>query len=196
LTFERLRIAAFAAAAFAICAGTGARAATPSPHPTIPPPPFPKQKLHAEYIVEVNSKGQVVKIKSGHGTKYTTFNAQTYGNALQMWIRKQDGTAVVGLFRVSYDYDPVSHHVKRSVALVSTGGNWGNQPGAANVMIDTAKKEYAASQSAAKKQQAASHAKLPSLNDITGKPTPKPSGGSSPGSSPIPHLTSSPQPQL
>jgi hypothetical protein len=163
------------------CGGIAARAATPSPHPTIPPPPFPKVKLHAEYVVEVNSKGQVVKVKSGRGTKYTTFNAQTYGNALQMWIRKQDGTAIVGLFRVSYDYNPVDHHVSRSIVLVSKGGTWGNQPGAANVMIDTAKKEYAASQAAAKKQQAAAHAKLPSLNEITGK---SPAPSSSPTSHP------------
>jgi hypothetical protein len=161
------------------CAGIAARAATPSPHSTIPPPPFPKVKLHAEYVVEVNSKGQVVKVKSGRGTKYTTFNAQTYGNALQMWIRKQDGTAIVGLFRVSYDYNPADHHVSRSIVLVSKGGNWANQPGAANVMIDTAKKEYAASTAAAKKQQAASHAKLPSLNEITGK-SPVPSSSPSP----------------
>lgn len=183
-TFARLRIIVCASLALAVCAGTGARAATPSPSPaprrTIPPPPFPKQKLHAEYVVEVNSKGQVVKVKSGKGTKYTTFNAQTYGNALQMWIRKQDGSAVVGLFRVTYDYDPVTHHVSRSIALVSKGGNWGNQPGAATVMIDTAKKEYAQSEAAAKKQQAASHAKLPSLNDITGHKTPAPSPTPSP----------------
>jgi hypothetical protein len=180
VTFERSRIAACMAIVLVVCAGTAARAATPSPHPTIPPPPFPKVKLHAEYVVEVNSKGQVVKVKSGRGTKYTTFNAQTYGNALQMWIRKQDGTAIVGLFRVSYDYNPADHHVSRSIVLVSKGGNWANQPGAANVMIDTAKKEYAASQAAAKKQQAASHAKLPSLNEITGK-------SPSPSSSPSPH---------
>jgi hypothetical protein len=167
------------AVALTFGAGAVAQAATPSPHQTIPPPPFPKQKLHAEYVVEVNKKGQVVKIKSGHGTKYTTFNAQTYGNALQMWIRKQDGTAVVGLFKVSYDYEPTNHHVTRTVALISTGGAWGNQPGAANVMMDTAKKEYAASSAAAKKQQAASHAKLPSLNDITGK-SPTPSASPSP----------------
>ncbi|HEY1428131.1 MAG TPA: hypothetical protein VGF18_01030 [Candidatus Tumulicola sp.] len=179
MNFDRSQVAISFAVALVFGTGAVARAATPSPHPTIPPPPFPKQKLHADYVVEVNKKGQVVKIKSGHGTKYASFNGQTYGNALQMWIRKQDGTAVVGLFRVSYDYDPTNHHVSRKVALISTGGSWGDQPGAANVMIDTAKKEYAASEAAAKKQQAASHAKLPSLNDITGK-SPAPSTPPSP----------------
>jgi hypothetical protein len=176
VTFDRSRLAVLFAVSLVLAGGGAARAATPAPHATLPPPPFPKQKLHAEYVVEVNKYGQVVKIKSGHGTKYTTFNAQTYGNALQMWIRKADGTAVVGLFRVTYDYDPVTHHVKRSEALVSTGGSWANQPGAANVMIQTAKREAAAADAAQKKQQAASHAKLPSLNDITGKtPSPSPS---------------------
>lgn len=154
-------------------------AATPAPSASphrvvIPPPKFPKEKLHAEYLVEVNKKGQVVRIKSGKATKYGTFNAQTYGNALQMWIRKPDGSAEVGLYRVTYDYDPSNHHVDRRVALVSTGGSWANSEGAADVMMDTAKKEAAAAQAAAKKQQAENH-KLPSLNQITGKKTPTPS---------------------
>ena len=77
----------------------------------------------------MNTKGQVVKVKSGKGTKYATFNAQTYGNALQMWIRKPDGTAIVGLFSVSYDYDPTTQHVDRkTVTRCPAGGNWGNQP--------------------------------------------------------------------
>jgi hypothetical protein len=121
--------------------------------------------------VEVNKKGQVVRIKSGRGTKYPSFNAQTYGNALQMWIRKADGSSVVGLFKVTYDYNPKTHGVTRKVSLISAGGSWGDEEGAANVMIDTAKKEAAAS---AKAQQA-QHNKLPSLNTITGAKTPSPS---------------------
>lgn len=148
---------------------------TPKPSATphtikIPPPHPPPVPLHAEYVVEVNKFGQVVRIKSGKGTKYPSFNSQTYGNALQMWIRKADGTAVVGLFKVSYDYNPKSHAITRHIALVSTGGNWANQPGAANVMIDTAKKE--AEEAAKQKQQ---QQKLPSLNTITGKKSPAPS---------------------
>jgi hypothetical protein len=143
-----------------------------SPHAvTIPQPKLPPVPLHAEYVVEVNKHGQVVRIKSGKGTKYGTFNAQTYGNALQMWIRKADGTAVVGLFKVTYDYDPKTRAVTRKISLVSTGGTWGDQEGAANVMMDTAKKEAAQ----AAKQQQAQHAKLPSLNSITGTKTPSPS---------------------
>jgi len=143
-----------------------------SPHTiTVPPPHPPPVPLHAEYVVEVNKRGQVVAIKSGKGTKYPTFNAQTYGNALQMWIRKADGTAVVGLFKVTYDYNPKTHAVARKISLISTGGTWGDREGAANVMIDTAKKEA----TAAAKQQQAQHAKLPSLNSITGAKTPSPS---------------------
>lgn len=154
-------------------------AATPAPSASprriaIPPPKFPKEKLHAEYLVEVNKKGQVVRIKSGKATKYGTFNAQTFGNALQMWIRKPDGSAEVGLYRVSYDYDPSNHHVERRVALVSQGGSWADAEGAADVMMDTAKKEAAAAQAAAKRQQTQQR-NLPSLNQITGKKTPSPS---------------------
>ncbi len=144
-----------------------------SPHLIkIPPPHPPPVALHAEYVVEVNKKGQVVRIKSGKGTKYASFNSQTYGNALQMWIRKADGTAVTGLFRVSYDYNPKNHAISRHIALISTGGNWANDEGAANVMIDTAKKEAQAAAKLKQQQQT----KLPSLNSITGgkQPTPSP----------------------
>lgn len=160
------------AAAILTCAPAVA-GTSPKPSATpikIPAPHFPPIALHAEYVVEVNHKGQVVRIKSGKGTKYATFNAQTYGNALQMWIRKSDGSAVVGLFRVTYDYDPKSHSVSRKIALISTGGSWANSEGAADVMMDTAKREadeYA-------KQKAQQQQKLPSLNTITGSKSPTP----------------------
>jgi hypothetical protein len=175
MTIAPLRAIAFATLLIGVSPPVLA-ATTPSPSASphgirLPKPQLPPERLHAEYVVEVNKRGQVVGIKSGRGTKYTTFNSQTYGNALQMWIRRADGTAIVGLFKVTYDYDPKSHHVTRRVALVSTGGNWGDKEGAANVMIDTAKKEAAE----AAKQQQAQRAKLPSLNEITGKKTPSPS---------------------
>ena len=173
ITALSLSVLAAGGAAPAFAAATPAPSA--SPHRiAIPPPKFPKEKLHAEYVVEVNKKGQVVRIKSGKATKYGTFNAQTYGNALQMWIRKPDGTAEVGLYRVTYDYDPSNHHVERRVSLVSAGGSWANSEGAADVMMDTAKKEAAAAAAAEKKRQAQQR-NLPSLNQITGKKTPSPS---------------------
>ena len=169
-----LALAVFAAGTALPAFAAATPAPTASPHRiVIPPPKFPKEKLHAEYLVEVNKKGQVVRVKSGKATKYGTFNAQTYGNALQMWIRKPDGSAEVGLYRVTYDYDPSDHHVARNVALVSKGGSWANTEGAADVMMDTAKKEAAEAAAAAKRQQAQDR-KLPSLNQITGKKTPTP----------------------
>lgn len=127
--------------------------------------------LHSEVVVEVNKKGQVVRVKSTKPSKLRSFNIQTYGNALQMWIRKPDGTATVGLYRVIYDYSPKSQDVTRRVSLVSAGGNWGNDEGAANVMMDLAKKQAAA----AHKAQQESSSKLPSLNEIRGaSPSPRP----------------------
>ena len=130
--------------------------------------PLSKVPLHTQFIVEVNKMGQVVRVKSGTDCKDLTFNAQTYGNVLQTWIRHPDGTAEVGLYRVDYNYAPVGAKITRHVALIKPGGNWGNQRGAANDMVDTANAQYAAWQ----KQQNAKH-KLPSLKTIL-KPTPKP----------------------
>jgi hypothetical protein len=144
-------------------------AATPAPaaqHYTLPTVP-----LHTEVVVEVNKKGQVVRIKSTKPCKVSSFNIQTFGNALQMWIRRPNGTAQVGLYSVSYDYDPKTHGVTRKVALVSAGGNWGDEEGAANVMIENARKQ--ALEERAREQE--QNAKLPSLNQIRGgSPSPKP----------------------
>jgi hypothetical protein len=143
--------------------------------PSTPPPQhytLPTVPLHTEAIVEVNKKGQVVRIKSTKTCKVQSFNIQTFGNALQMWIRRPNGTAQVGLYRVSYDYDPKTHGVTRSIALVSAGGNWGDEEGAANVMIEQARKTAAEDRQREEEQ----NAKLPSLNQIRGAtPSPKPS---------------------
>ncbi len=50
----------------------------------------------------------------------------------------------VGLYRITYDYNPKTKDVTRHVALISAGGNWANDPGAANVMVEMAKKQAAA----------------------------------------------------
>jgi hypothetical protein len=112
-----------------------------------------------------------VRVKSSKPTKYSTFNVQTYGNAMQMWIRRPDGTATVGLFKVTYDYDPKTHKISRNIALLSTGGSWANDEGAANAMLDLAKKEALEAQ----KRRQSQSSSLPSLNEITGKsPIPSP----------------------
>jgi len=150
-----------------------ANAATPSPKATAAShyvPPVPKVAEHAEFLVEVNAKGQVVRVRSAKGTgdKDPVFNAQTYGNVLQMWIRHPDGTAEVGLYRVTYDFDPHTKKVRREVAIVRRGGNWGNEPGAATVMIDTANREYQDALKAEQKKQQAQDKSLPPLDTIVG----------------------------
>jgi hypothetical protein len=140
---------------------------------TPPPPPIPKVPLHTEFVVEVNAKGQVVRVKTAKASSDPFFNTQTNGNVLQMWIRHPDGSAEVGLYRVTYDYDPHTQKVSRHQALVKAGGTWGNDPGAATVMIDTAKREY---QDAQQKQQQMRN-NLPPLEGIIGatpSPTPHP----------------------
>ena len=148
-------------------------AATPHPNPSATLTPIkihpPTTKLHTEYLVEVNKMGQVVRVKSGKMSPNRLFDTETYGNALQMWIRHPDGTAEVGLYRVAYDYDPKTHHVHRDVAIVSAGGSWGEEQGAANQMIDLAHKESRDAQ----KRAAAQRANLPSLDQIFGA-TPSP----------------------
>jgi len=131
---------------------------------------LPTVPLHTEFLVEVNKKGQVVKSKPSKLSKVDTFNLMTYGNTLQMWIRKPDNTATVGLFRVTFDYDPKSKKVARNVALVTPGGDWGDTQGAATAMYQEAEREL---QAAIKKQQEQDQS-LPSLNQIRGK-SPAPS---------------------
>ncbi|MGA8576388.1 MAG: hypothetical protein WB609_11995 [Candidatus Cybelea sp.] len=168
---------ALATLAMLVAAALPAFAATPSPKPKPAPTRvvirLPNIPLHSEVVVEVNAKGQVVRVKSTKPSKRASFNFQTYGNALQMWIRRPDGSAQVGLYRVTYDYNPKTQNVTRHVSLVSAGGNWANDPGAANVMVEMEKKQAAAAAETERKEQERIN-QLPSLNQIRGVPTPKP----------------------
>jgi hypothetical protein len=138
---------------------------------TTPAPRLPKIPLHTEVTVEVNSHGQVVRVTSTKPCKVQSFNLQTFGNALQMWIRRPDGTAQVGLYRVTYDYDPKTQNVARHISVVKLGGDWGNKPGAATVMVEHARQQALEAQRREQEQSS----KLPSLNDIRGgSPSPKP----------------------
>jgi len=150
--------------------------ATPTPKPSASQlgVHMPNVPLHTEVVVEVNKKGQVVRVKSTKPCKVQSFNLQTYGNALQMWIRHPDGSAQVGLYRVTYDYDPKSQQVTRKVAIISSGGTWGDQPGAATVMIEMAKKQAEDAAKHEQQQQQEQNSKLPSLNEIRGVPTSRP----------------------
>lgn len=158
-------------------------AATPAPHAAphaMPTPYMPPYAMHTDFVVEVNKKGQVVRVKSGNSAKQCpksqqqpclTFNAQTYGNVLQMWIRHPDGSAEVGLYKVAYDYDPKTHNVHRDVNIISRGGNWGDQVGAATDMMNKAEAEAKAWAQKQQQDQQKQNNSLPDLNKIVA-PTP------------------------
>lgn len=166
-TMTNSALRALALAAWVLTVPMAAYAAQPTPAP-FPTPNLPAKPLHSSIDVEVNKRGQVVRVKGGQLSHDSVFDTMTIGNALQMWIRRPDGSAVVGLFRVTYDYDPHTHNVSRQIALVSRGGNWGNDSGAATKMIDAAKREtreaYARIQAQEKKRQAESAKHLPDIN--------------------------------
>ena len=110
-----------------------APAATPSPSPAPkhtqrpvridvtkvqPKSLLPKHGEHTEYVVEINKQGQVSRVRSSRTSDSATFNAQTYGNALQAFIRTPDGHVVVGTYRLTYDFDPKTARVRRDVSLL------------------------------------------------------------------------------
>lgn len=157
----------------------GLAASTPRPFPT---PNLPNRAMHSVVVVEVNKKGQVVRVKGGTLSHNDVFDTMTIGNALQMWIRHPDGSAQAGLFRVNYDYDPHTHNVQRHIVLVSPGGAWANEPGAATRMIQTASREtreaYERMQADEKQRRNESAKHLPDINAAVKRalatPTPHP----------------------
>jgi hypothetical protein len=160
------RTAAFALSMLVLITASPTFAATPSPKATphaLPTPKLPTTALHAEFLVEVNSKGQVAHVKSAKGTgeKDPYFNMMTLGNVEQMWIRHPDGSAEVGLYKVTYDYDPKTHKIARNIAIMSSGGNWGGDPGMATQMINDAQQR---AQEEAKREGKS----LPPLQSIVG----------------------------
>ena len=143
-------------AAAVLAASSVASAATPAPHasapaahPTAPARVnveslqpkslFPKVALHTELIVEVNKLGQVSRVRSIKASHNIPFDTHAYGNALQTFIRTDDGNVVLGTYRLTYDYNPKTQHIRRDVALVSRGGVDPERKGAANDMMDIAK---------------------------------------------------------
>jgi hypothetical protein len=162
---RRLTLSLAAAAAIALPLGAAA-ATTPKPQPTVPQPKLPTVAEHAEFVVEVNAKGQVVRVvsKKGTGAKDPVFNTQTYGNVLQMWIRHPDGSADVGTYKVTYDYNPKTKKITRQQWILSKGGNWGKEPGAATVMMQTAEREAREADMRQQSQQQQQSQNLPPLN--------------------------------
>jgi hypothetical protein len=112
---------------------------------------LPKTALHTEYVVAVNKLGQVTGAKAKTLSKDKNFNVETYGNALQAFIRTEDGKAISGLYSLDYDYNPTTSRISRSVALIHEGGVNPDAKGAALVMLDAARKEAAAAAAKAKR---------------------------------------------
>jgi hypothetical protein len=75
-----------------------------------------------------------------------------------MFIRTSPTTATPGLYTVTYSYDPKTHTIGRSVALLHAGGVDPNARGAALVMMEAARKDAAAAAAKAKHAGAAPHA--------------------------------------
>ncbi len=137
-------------AAAVLAAGAPAFAASPAPKPAppkrinveqlTPKQLLPKKNEHTEFVVEVNKLGQVTRVRSGKSCDFPPFNAQTYGNALQAFIRTPDGRAIAGTYRMTYDYDLKTERVRRDVALLHAGGVNPNAEGAALAMMKIAAK--------------------------------------------------------
>jgi hypothetical protein len=175
------------AALTALIAGVpfAAWAASPSPHPSSTPQHpnridvtkvqpkslLPKKPEHTDYTVEINKLGQVTRITSQHRSDNATFNAQTYGNALQTFIRTPDGHVVLGTYRLTYDYDPKTTRVRRDVSLVRQGGVNPDAKGAAAELIEHANLHPVEPPNP---QSSVDPRSLPDLKGIT-VPTPAPS---------------------
>jgi hypothetical protein len=168
------------AAAFLI-APLLASAASPKPVP-MPTPNLPNKPLHVQLQVEVNNRGQVVRVDHGKLSGDEAFDTMTLGNAMQMWIRRPNGGAQTGLYTVTYDYNPRTHAVARVPALIRAGGNWGAKPGAATMIIQDARRQVKEAEVRLRaeqaKQRAQSAKNLPDINAALKRaittPTPKP----------------------
>ncbi len=128
-------------------------------------PRTPLRPVHTEYVVETNRLGQVTRVRAVRPSDDPPFNALTYGNALQTFIRTTAGDAVSGTYRLGYDYNPQSKNVRRSVLLVHSGGVDPNAPGAVLVEAEKLRKQKQKARVQAQAQATA----LPDLKHITGK---------------------------
>lgn len=149
-------------------------------------PKLPSRPLHARLLVEVNAKGQVVRVAHGDLSGEQSFDVMAIGNALQMWIRHPDGTAETGLYSVTYDYDPKTHNITRSPnpQLVKAGGSWANETGAATHMIADFKRQQEAAearlQAEQKKKDAEKAKSLPDINAAVRRAMSSPSASPKP----------------
>jgi hypothetical protein len=182
-----MRISALAVALL-LAAGSSALAATPAPTATPrqridalklqPKSLAPKKALHVEYTVEINKLGQVARVRTVKPSHDEAFDAKTYGNALQAFIRTPDGQVVVGTYRLIYDYDPKTMRVRRDVALVKAGGVDPEAKGAATEMLEIARRNHnrtppPTSDVTPGPAPSVNNRRLPDLNQVM-KPTPSP----------------------
>jgi len=143
---KRAVVKAFAAllAWFALTSALALAAPTPAPPaPGASPgaaamsgyrPHIPNTAQHTEFVLEVNAKGQVSKIRSAQRSHDLLFDKMTYGNVIQTFIRTPDGHAVSGVYRMSYDFNPKTQKIRRTVALIHAGGVDPKAPGAVDRM--------------------------------------------------------------
>jgi len=122
---------------------------------------MPSKAVHTEFVVEVNGKGQVARVRSGKTCGDRAFDTLTYGNALQAFIRTPNGSAVPGSYRLTYDFSPRTQHVKRGVALIRAGGVDPKALGAVDEMA-------AASKRRGRKSAKPAASTLPDFKSITG----------------------------
>ena len=146
-----MRVPVLVAAAF-FAASALASAASPAPKPAATAPKrvdvqklqpkslAPIKPLHVEYTVEINGLGQVARVRAVKPSHDESFDAKTYGNTLQAFIRTPDGQVVLGTYRLVYDYDPKTLRVRRDVALIKAGGVNPNAKGAAVEMMEIARR--------------------------------------------------------
>jgi hypothetical protein len=158
------RIAGALALALALPIGAFASSPAASSHPKAAFPGLhpPTTRQHAEFVVEVNRKGQVIRATHVTRSADQAFNAMTYGNALQAFIRTPDGHAIPGTYRLSYDYNPKTYNVHRSVTLLKQGGVNPNALGAVDVEANKLAAEQRAKEAAAAEASA-----LPNLHQLT-----------------------------
>jgi hypothetical protein len=115
----------------------------------------PKQAQHTEFVVEVNGKGQVSRVRSGKHSHDKQFDTVTYGNALQTFIRTPEDKSIPGVYLLSYDYDPKTLLVHRSVQQIRAGGVNAAAPGIVTVFAEMNRR------SAAKLKKALEHIPVP-----------------------------------
>jgi hypothetical protein len=136
---------------------------------TAKPQPYPNKPMHATYTVEINKLGQVTRVRAVEPSKIPAFDAVTYGNALQAFVRTADGSAIAGVYKLTYDYSPVTKKIHRGVQLLQSGGVNADAPGAVTVELQKTAKRRAADAQHSSAPSAA--LKLPEFNQIV---TPKP----------------------